>query len=99
MDFCLRVGLRHDEFLGWPDIERAKILAKMVHDAAVHVCGTRTADWYDDDGRLAIPAPMELDLRECEGCLILAEARENMTESDRKRFHFGWSRPDLNGEG
>ena len=93
MRFCLQAGIRHDEFLSWPETERAKVLAKILHDGELHSCGTRTADWYDEDGRLKEPAPWEVEIRECQGCAVIAAARKDLSKSESSdRYHLGWSK-------
>ena len=86
--------MRHDEFLGWPEYERAKVLAKLLHDDSLHTCGTRTADWYNADGRLVDPEPLEMVVRACHGCQLLDEAQERLKKSDsQSRYHLAWSKP------
>jgi hypothetical protein len=87
--------MRHDEFLGWPEVERAKILAKILKKDSVHTCGTVTKDWYDEDGRLADPPPYEIQYRECQGCIIKADASASLSKGTTpSRYHLGWTRPE-----
>jgi len=92
MAFCLKAGIRHDEFLAWPDIERSKMLAKVLRDETIHSCGTRTSEWYDDEGRLQDPEPYEIQIMECRGCEILSRQQDTLKNTASDRYYLTWKR-------
>lgn len=73
----------HSEFLAYSQDDRDKAIWEYLEDRKTcpH-CGTRSEEWYDDDGRYR-PAYVA-ELAECEGCVVKlrgeAEAEQELRD-------------------
>ena len=90
MAYCGAAGIPHSWFLGgpylWSDLDRAKALAWQAREAGrCSRCGTVSADWVDDDGRLLADPPFDFYTEECKGCLCREEKVEGIPDEAKGR--------------
>lgn len=82
--YCVPLGLRHSEFLSWPQLDQDKVVAFLRYQSTVcSDCRTRSEDWERD--REAYIG----DTIRCPGCEILEQEKDGVpSEADTKGVKF-----------
>ena len=71
MSWCSERGVPHSELLGWPEDDRAKLMAFMLESGErCQLCGTAAWEWEDD------PFAYEAMVHRCHGCYVRDAARD-----------------------
>lgn len=79
--YCVPLGIPHSKFLSWDPDDQDKAIGYTREQARVCRCGTRQSEWKDD--RYAYVGQQ----RQCPGCEVLEQERENVSEIARGYTH------------
>lgn len=80
MAVCMKLGIRHSEFMSWDRDDRDKALWFHIHELETCPdCGTRPDEWDPDKG--GSDTAYRAELHKCWGCNERALAEKKVTEA------------------
>ena len=88
MAYCVPIGIPHSKFLSWEPDDQDKALAFVREQRKTCRCGTKPEEWVKD--RFAYVGQQ----RQCPGCEVLEQERENVPEKALGYTHIYLLPPD-----